>query len=337
MSQIATVDCGYLATIQAMADELWIDPIKNIDLIADAESAKAVLENQQVKLGDLQVKDKKRVVSLEWLTACDADTQACSDDCSIDGDDATPECKDYEISCLQESTFKVFDRVYREKTSNPAESIAFNLEYRKKRLDEWIAQYIVTALVANAGTNAFTGAPGTVGAAVTTIPAANWNDNIWGYFARVIRGNKFKSAYGITGDNLFQLIYNRLAEFANADGKGNVNKMGALQNRMYLDPENVEAIAAGYTFLLHKTAAAFVGKSWYPQGGANAVELTADRMAWSEPSRNLPGISYDVFTERGCTSNDYYTAFKVQLHGVFALNPTPCSETNTGILAFTCS
>lgn len=337
MSQIATIDCGYLATVQAMADELWIDPIKNIDLIADAESARAVLENQQVKLGELQVKDKKKVVSLEWLTACDADTQSCSDDCSIDGDDATPECKEYEITCLQESTFKVFDRVYREKTIDPAESIAFNLERRKKLLDEYIAQYIVTALVANAGTNVFTGSPGTVGAAVTTIPAANWNDNIWGYFARVIRGNKFKSAYGITGDNLFQLIYNRLAEFANADGKGNVNKMGALQNRMYLDPENVETVAAGYTFLLHKTAAAFVGKSWYPQGAANAVQLTADRMAWSELSRNLPGISYDVFTERGCTSNDYYTAFKVQLHGVFALNPTPCSETNTGILAFACS
>lgn len=339
MSQIATIDCGYLATIQAMADELWIDPLKNIDLIADAESARAVLENQQVKLGELQVKDKKKTISLEWLTACDADTEACSDDCSIDGSDATPECKEYEITCLQESSFKVGDRVYREKTINVENSIAFNLERRKKLLDEWIAAYIITGLVANAGTNAFTGAPGTVGAAVTTIPAANWNDNIWGYFARVARGNKFKSPYAITGDNLFQLVYNRLADFANADGKGGVNRMGDLRNRIYLDPETLEtkAIAPGYTFLLHKTAVAFVGKSWYPLGGANAVQLTADRMAWSENSRNLPGISYDVFTERTCVSNEYYTAFKVQLHGLFALNPAPCSDTNTGILAFLCA
>ena len=337
MSQIASIDCGYLATIQAMADELWIDPIKNIDLIADAESARAVLENQQVKLGELQVKDKKKVVSLEWLTACDADTESCTDDCSIDGDDATPECKEYEITCLQESSFKVGDRVYRERTIDVGQSIAFNLERRKKLLDEWIAQYIITGLVANAGTNVFTGSPGTVFNAFTSIPAANWNDNIWGYFARVLRGNKFKSAYGITGDNLFQLIYNRMAEFQNADGKGNVNKMGALQNRMYLDPETVESIAAGYTFLLHKTAVAFVGKAWYPLGGANAVQLTADRMAWSENSRNLPGIQYDIFTERTCLNNEYYTAFKVQLHGVFALNPSPCSSTNSGILAFTCS
>jgi hypothetical protein len=333
MSEIAHIDCGYLATVQAKADERWIDPIKNIDLIASAEAAKAVLENQAVNLGELQDKGKKKVVSVEWLTACEADTQSCSDDCTITGSDATPECKEYEITCLQESTFKVYDRVYRERTIDVQDSIAYNIELRKKLLDEYIASYILTAIHAAAGTNVFTGAPGTVAGSTTSIPAASWNDNIWGYLAMVTRMNKFKNPYGITGNNLFQLIYNRLAEFQNADGKGNVNKMGLLQNRMYLDPENVETIAANHTFLLHKTAAAFINKSWYPLGGANAVNLTADRMAWSEASRNLP---YDVFTERGCLSNDFYTGFKVQLHGAFALNPTPCSETNTGILQFAC-
>lgn len=331
------IDCGYLATIQAKADALWIDPIKNIDLIADAGTAKAVLENQSVKLGELQVKDKKRVISLEWLTDCDAATQSCSTDCDITGSDATPECKDYEITCLQESTFSVSDRVYRERTINPEESIAFLLEKRKKLLDEYIAQYILTGIATNAGTNAFTGAPGTVAGVLTSIPAVNWNDNIWGYLALVARMNKFTTPYAITGNNLFQLIYNRLAEYANADGKGNVNKMGDLRNRMYLDPENVETSYAGHTFLLHKTAVAFVGKAWYPLGGANAVELMPGQMAWSENSRNLPGVSYDIITKRTCANNDYSTAFKVQLHGLFALNPQPCSKTNTGILDFVCS
>ena len=48
MSEIAQIDCGYLATLQAMMDRIWTDPIANIDLIGDVESAKAVLENQQV-------------------------------------------------------------------------------------------------------------------------------------------------------------------------------------------------------------------------------------------------------------------------------------------------
>lgn len=335
MSEIAHIDCGYLATVQAKADERWLDPIKNIDMVADVNAAKAVLENQSVKLGEIQDKNKKRLISLEWLTACEADTENCSDDCSIDGDDATPECKEYEITCLQESSFKVGDRAYRERTIDVADSIAFNIEMRKKMLDEWIAQYILTAIHANAGINVYTGAPGTVAGATTTIPAGSWNDNIWGYMDLTARLNKFKNPYGITGTNLYQLIFNRSLEVGNADGKGNVAKMNTL--KMYLDPENVETIAPAHTFLLHKTAVAFVGKAWYPLGGANAVELMADHFAWSEASRNLPGITYDVFTERTCLSNEFYTAFKVQLHGLFALNPTPCSPTNTGILAFACA
>src|SRR5665648_416840 len=298
MSVIASIDCGYLATVQAMADERWIDPIKNVDLIASAESAKAVLANQQVNLGELLVKDKKKVVSVEWLTACDLAVEACSDDCSIDGEDATPECKEYEIACMGEVPFKVYDRVYRERTVDAQASIAHNMAIAMKLLDEAVAQYVLTALVANAGTNLYTGGVGTVAAAVTTIGAADWNDNIWGYFAMVNRINKFKNPYGITGENLFQLIYNRLAENANADGKGNVNKMGLLQNRMYLDPENVEVIAPHNTFLIHKTAAALISKAWYPLGAANAAQLTADRMAYSINSYNLPGVVYDVFTER---------------------------------------
>jgi hypothetical protein len=339
MSEIDHIDCGYLATIQAMADERWLDPIKNIDLIANADAAKAVLENQSVKLGELQVKDKKRVVSLEWLTDCDGDTQSCSDDCTLSGSDSTPECKEYEITCLQESEFKVGDRAYRERTINPRESIAFLLERRMKLLDEWIANYILTALhlPANLGTNVYTGAPGTVAGSNTTISAIDWNDNIWGYLALVTKMNQFTNPYIITGQNLFQLVYNRAAEYANADGKGNVNKMGFLQNRIYFDPFNVESVAANHTFLIHKGAVAFISKAWYPLGGANAVELVPGQFAYSLNSRNLPGVVYDVFTQRTCLSNEYYTAFKVQLHGTFALNPTPCSETNTGVLQLLCS
>ncbi|HBE42024.1 MAG TPA: hypothetical protein DDW27_12620 [Bacteroidales bacterium] len=336
MSQIGILECGYLTDVNIEQERAWEDPIKNIDLKANADAARAVLENQQVNMGPLMVKDKKNIINVEWLTDCDATTESCSDDCTIDGADSTPECKEYEITCLRESAFKVADRVYRERTIKNTQSIAFLIERRKKLLDEWIAQYIVTFLQSEAGTNVFTGSPGTVAAALTTIPAANWNDNIWGYFARVALGNQFTNPYAISGDNLFQLVYNRLAEYQNADGKGNVNKMGGLRDRTYFDVFNVEAIAAGYTFLLHKTAAAFMSKSWYPEGAGNAIELMADQKAWSESSRNLPGVVYDVFAQRTCVSNEYYTAFKVQLHGVAALNPTPCSVTNSGILAFSC-
>jgi hypothetical protein len=337
MSEIAHIDCGYLATIQAKADERWLDPIQKIDLIANAEAARAVLENQSVKLGELLSKEKKNVVSVEWETTCDLAGQACSDDCTITGPDVSPECKEYEISCLYEVPFMVGDRAYRERTTTAQDSIAKSLAAAMKIQDEYIASYLLTAIHLNAGTNVFTGAPGVVAGSTTTIPAASWGDNIWGYLAQAGIMNQFKNPYMITGNNLFQLTYNRMADFANADGKGNVNRMGLLQNRLYFDLFNVETIAANHSFLLHKNAVAFINKAWYPLGAANAVNLLADEYAYSIGSYNLPGVVYDVFAQRKCSGNEFYTAMKVQLHGTFALNPTPCSETNTGVLQFLCA
>ena len=334
MSVIFDVDCGYLATIQAMADEIWTDPIQNIDAIADVESAKAVLENQQVKFTDI-TGTKKRAISLEWLTKCDITTSECSDDCDITGEDVEPVCKEYEIECLQETSFVVPERAYRERTVTMQEAIARNMLYHKKAMDEWLAQYIVTGLLANAGTNAFTGGVGTVAGAVTTIPANFWDDTIWGYFNRVIRGNKFRSPYLLTGDNLYQLIFNRQHEAMTEAGKAGMAKIGSIR-AIYIDPENVEVIAPSSTFLVHKTAVAFVNKAWNPIGAANAYQRAGQYWLWSEPSMNIPGIYYDIVMKEACEANDFSQAYKIQLHGLFAVNPYPCDETNTGILVFEC-
>jgi hypothetical protein len=53
MSQIGTIDCGYLAMIQGQMDVLWTDPMQNVDLIADVESARAVLTNQRVNMTEI--------------------------------------------------------------------------------------------------------------------------------------------------------------------------------------------------------------------------------------------------------------------------------------------
>lgn len=333
MSEIFDVDCGYLATIQAMSDDIWTDPMENIDVIADVEAAKAVLENQQVKFTEI-TGTKNRAISLEWDTKCDVTTTDCSDDCDIDGEDVEPVCKTYEIECLRESTFKVPERAYRDRTITMQQAIARNMLLHKKALDEWLAQYIVTGLLANNGTNAFTGGVGTVAGALTTIPANMWDDSIWGYFNRVIRGNKLKSPYMLTGDNLYQLIFNRMHEAATEAGKAGMSKIGTIR-KIYQDPENVEAIAPGSTFLIHKTAAAFVSKAWYPLGGANAQKRAGQYWMWSEASNNIPGVYYDVIMKEACESNDFSQAFKIQLHGMFAVNPYPCNE-STGILVFEC-
>jgi len=334
MSQIGSIDCGFLATYQGMLDQHWTDPQTNVDAIADVESAKAVLENQQVNMTPITGK-KKRIMSVEWLSKCDITTTDCSDDCTITGEDADPLCQEYEIECLQESSFKMPKRAYRERTIEFEKSYMFNMLMHKKALDEWLAQYILTGILANAGVNAYTAGIGTVAAALTTIPANFWDDNIWGYFNLVNRLNKIKDPYMITGTNLFQYVFNRMHESMTDAGKAAMSKIGTIK-KVYQDPENVEVIAPGYTFLLHKTAAAFINKAWNPLGPVNAQQEAGVYALWSEPSLNIPGVYYDIITKETCESNEFYLASKIQLHGVFAVNPAPCDEDNTGILAFAC-
>jgi hypothetical protein len=333
MSQIGSIDCGFLAMYQGMLDKHWTDPQTNVDNVGDVESAKAVLENQQVKMTEITGK-KKRIMSVEWLSKCDVTTTDCTDDCTITGDDADPMCQEYEIECLQETSFKMPKRAYRERTIEFQEAYMFNMLQHKKALDEWLAQYILTGLAANAGVNAYPGI-GTVAGTVTTLNPNFWDDTIWGYFNLVNRMNKIKDPYMITGTNLFQYIFNRMHESMTDAGKAAMSKVGTIK-KIYQDPENVETIAPASTFLIHKTAAAFINKAWNPLGPVNAQSEAGIYALWSEQSSNIPGVYYDIITKETCESNEFYLASKIQLHGVFAVNPAPCDEDNTGILQFTC-
>lgn len=328
--------CGYLTAVQAKADEIFADGMYNNDAIVDAVSAKAVLEQQSGMIRMPSITGtKNKELRVEWLTKCSPTTDDCTDDCSIDGEDATPECNDYELECLQETTFKVAERAYRDRTIEKIEAVAFNILRHMAAMDEYVAQYIITGLLTCAGTNLFTGGIGTVAGTKTTIPAAQWNDGIWGYLDQVARLNKFRNPYLLTGNNLYQLLFNRPFEAGTAGDFGGYKKMQTL--KVYQDPENVETVAAGQTFLIHKGAVAFINKAWNPLNAANAVEPAPGYFLWSEPSRNLPGVTYDIIMQQSCLSNDFHEAFKIQLHGLFVCNPYPCDDDNTGVLVFECA
>lgn len=328
------ISCGYLNVIQKIADDIWADPMKNNDLIADVVSAKAVLENQSVNFKEVTATSKRKELMVEWLTKCNVSTTDCSDDCTITGTDADPQCEVYDIECLQETSFKVPLRAYRDRTVEMQESIAFNKLIHMKALDEWLAQYIITGILTCAGSNLFTGGVGAPGGNPTYIAPQYWDDSIWGYFDQVRRLNKLRNPYILTGNNLYQLLFNRLLEAENANGKGNFRKMQTM--KVYLDPENIETVAPAQTFMLHKTAVAFINKAWNPVNAANAVPHAGQYWEWSEESMNIPGIFYDITLKETCENDEFYQAMKIKLHGLFACNPYPCDEDNTGVLVFEC-
>jgi hypothetical protein len=328
--------CGYLSAIQAKADAIFADPVLNNDAIVNTITAKAILEQQRGMINMPSIEGtKNKELRVEWLTKCEPETDECTDDCSIDGEDASPECKTYELECLQESKFKVPERHYRERTIEKIDSVAFQMLRHMAALDQWVSQYTITGLLASLGLNLFLGGVGNVQGTTTFIAPQYWDDAIWGYFDQVKRMNMFRNPYLITGNNLYQLLFNRPLEAANAqDGAGNIRKIGTLQT--YQDPENIETYAPGQSFLIHRGSVAFISKAWNPPNAANAIEPAPGEFLWSEPSRNLPGVNYDIFMIQSCVGNEFYEAYKIQLHGLFAVNPYPCNEYNTGILVFEC-
>jgi hypothetical protein len=337
MSDIATIDCGYLAVVQAMLEDKWTDPKTKDNYIADVQSGVAVLENQAVNIVEFRDKGKKKIVSLEWLEKCEITTSACSDDCTITGDDVEPVCKEYEVACLRETSFQVAERVYRERTIDKQKAVAENMLLHMKALDEWVANYILLGIDSNTGVNVETGSPGNVVADLTYIAANYWSEDIFAYLAKVIRMNKFRNPYLLDGKNMFSLIFKIMKEAGNADGKGAAAKLASLSN-IYQDPENIESDVdyAGKTYLLHKTAAAFISKAWNPAGPGAAISPAPGYKLYSIPSMNLPGVEYDVVVKSTCSGNDFIDAYKLQVNGLFAVNPTPCDRNNTGILAFKC-
>jgi len=327
------ISCGYLHTIQRMADNIWADPMKNSDLIARVETTKAVMQNQSVNFTEI-TGTKNQELRVEWLTKCDITVGECSDDCEIDGDDADAQCKDYEMVCLFETEFKVPLRAYRDRTIEMQQSIAFQKLAHMKALDERLTQYIIAGLTANAGTNLFTGGVGDADPGITYIAPQYWDLSIFGYLDQVAMMNNFNNPYGITGSNLYQLLFNVPLEAGTSLDKGGVRKINTL--RMYQDPRNIETHAAGQTFLINKTAVAFLNKAWNKINPINAEVKAGQYWEWSEESKNLPGVWYDITMKETCVGNDFYQAFKIKLHGLFVTNPYPCDEDNTGILVFQC-
>jgi hypothetical protein len=328
------ITCGYLHTIQRMADDIWSDPMKNNDLIAEVITTKAVLENQSVNFTEI-TGAKNQELRVEWLTKCDITPTSCSNDCDIDGTDADPACKDYEIECLYETEFKVPLRAYRERTIEMQQSIAFQKLAHMKALDERLTQYVIAGLTTAAGTNLFTGGVGDVQGTTTYIAPQYWDDAIWGYLDQVKRLNKFRNPYFVTGNNLYQLLFNRPLEAANAQGgAANMRKINTL--KVYQDPENIEDHAAGQSFLVHKTAVALLNKAWNKINPVNAEVKAGQYWEWSEESKNLPGIFYDFTMKETCSGNEFYQAYKIKVHGLFAVNPFPCDEDNTGVILFEC-
>lgn len=327
-----------LKNIQIKADEIWRDRIQNQDLaVADVGVAQALLANQTAQITPIQGR-KDVDVEISWVNACDVDDRECAA-CTFPYTELSTNRETYSLDICREAGFRVNDNDLRDNVHDPEEVIAKGLLASDKVICEYLAVQCVNWLNTNKGVNAVTVGKGTVVANDTYIPTHLWDAGLMAYFNRVATINKFLDPYLVTGNQLYESIWNAEKEYGNSDGKGNMAKFGAFKT--YFDLINIDTVNTPdlITYLLSKGAFAMAHKTYFTP----TIMRYMDRHVWSMPSKYLPGINLDVEYANSCDDCDgggrvalQIHAFKMSFTGGLFRNPVGCTEDRTGILTFIC-
>lgn len=338
-----SVLCDLLVDVQGKLAQLWLgSTAEKVDGTPEYEALRAVLDKQTVSMPQLlEIDGKKRKVKIEWLTDCDQEAEECDDSCTLTGRELSTNCKEYELGCIAQKSFKI-PLVNSDSYHSYVDKFAKGMQQNHKGILEELAEYVILGLVSNSGVNQHTGAPGQVVGTTTYINPVSWNDSIWGYMALARRRNKMGEEFYIDDINLWNLVYNRTLEAGNADGKGNFAKLP--QNKIYSDVVNMALSAPNTTFMIDRNAVAMVSLSpadvIYPlknPTGTNPYELEANKVTYTEMNMFDQRIKMEVTIQRVCEGDGvYYDIVRHKAWGIFAVNPTPCNGDQTGILQFVC-
>lgn len=335
-SNDGNIACADYTSIQVFAQDVWADNASNKQYIARAEAAKAVLQEQTAELIPLTDPDKDLTVKIQWIDMCANTVENLDPDCDFVGAEGEITCEEKEITEAKQSVYSITENKFRGSTADIQMMIAKGWLTAKKKLDEEIAKSVIAKINGFVGVNEYGGAPGQVSGTDTFIPPANWGPEIMAYFAQAAIINSSSDVYILDGDNLFRQTW--LAQFnaMNPNEQSGKALLGTI--RTYFDMFNMAAIVGADTmFMIDKSAVSLVTKNRYSSAPRN-INNGADRIRFSVPSDNLPGVVYDVVYTTVCLPNeDIQHNWKFIARFDTFLNPTSsCNPTNTGVLSFSC-
>lgn len=335
----SALTCGELAVVEGKMAQLWSGAQPDREYVPNSAVLQAIIANQTATIDPLVgLQDKDNKMKITFIKSCPSDPEDKTSDCMPDGDEDTIDCKEYEPTILKQLPFKVNENTFRTSTYTKEELIAKGLAKRLKLMDEMLAAQAVAFLedsegvslgnwVGDLGTLEGTG---TVGDSYIKVAPAYWTADLMGYLTTLAQMNKFPSPFLISGANLQAVKWNAEMSAANADGKGDFNKISSLP--MVNDPWNIDsAFSYPTTFLINKGALAF-GSKW--RYGNTPTDMGGDiGKRWSTPSPTLPGVRYDIYYKVECSGDDQiYHKFNIIARAGFYLNPVGCVSDNTGIL-----
>ena len=291
------------------------------------DTFKAIWGIQTAKFIDLEDPKKDKTVDVEWLNACGLEDHACTD-CTMEGTELSSNIQTLALNLCREVGFSIDENKFQDNDFDKEDAIAKGILKADKELAEWLNAQVIATIEAAKGVNDMgTKGKGTVTGTETYINAANWDAKLMAYFERVRKANKFNNPIILDGSNLFEQIMSAKLDTDKTDNAF----FGTLEyysDEAGIDDANTPALK---TYLIDRGAVAIASKVFYP---SPVTYSFGDR--YSMPSVLMPGISYDIYHTVACYGKKVKHQFKVIFNGLVATAPTGCSETNTGILSFTC-
>ena len=315
---------------QLMMDEmtkLQYEP-SSLDII---KTVQAVQTAQVNTLFSNNKKDNK--VELIDLHACGLEVTDLTGCIPSDAPKLSSTAKEFEITQSEEVSFQIDENDLRPNVFTFEQAMAKGMLACEARIIESIQAYMIAVLNGGVGENSYTGGKGSVVGSDTYIDPALWDASLYPYLITVMKKNRFKNAAFLTGHSAFyESMIAAMLNGANANGPGEVAAFKSLPTFYDLEilpevntPDNI-------SYMLALGSVAFASKQTYD----TVVEENSDHSRFSYMSSIVPGLWFNVLTERVCSNN--FTTQKTKMfakHDLFT-NPTGCDNTRTGILSFTC-
>ena len=332
-------DCSKLLEIKAKVEQIWHgEGVINKEYAVDVEPARAILQNQTATLEELELPDKDREIKVYWVDDCDdADPVACTDQCTIDGDEIGDNCQDYELTECFEKSFKVTEERFRRSLLSKEEVVARAMLKKLKLMDEFWAAKAIAFFEVAAGVNSFPGQYTVVGTN-TYIPATAWNPDIFGYIDTALWMNKLGLSRILSGTLLKQYMWKIVKEVSNPTGEAEASKMNSM-GVPYFDRRLDTILGEKALFLFDGNSVAMGTKARHSIYGDEGRKIdTPDGMQhWMTiKSNSLPGVVYDLAYQEICSGNDISHLWKIKTRGDIWLNPLGCDNNRTGVLKFVC-
>mgnify|MGYP000294799991 CR=1 FL=1 len=331
--QAGDFTASQLAQALLKADRMFSDDMQKADFEANVDVWKAIKAEQNANVSILEDGEKERDVKVHWINSCATVVEDCdADDCDLDGAELGTDSKVYSMTQCKQSKFTVDEMVQRTNVYNMEDIVAKGFLKADRALSNTIAANAVAKIEAFKGTNQVSDGIGTPNGVSgdTDIAAADWTERLFAYLYRVGIQNKFSNPFILSGTNLWEDQLVALLAEANANGKGAANLYKLM--RKYFDLFNIDPTNAPdlKTYLINRGAIAFASKVHYGRIPTKYIE----QHRYIIPSRNLPGVEFDVFYTNRCSGNTIKHDFKLVAKYDYFLNPLGCDDTRTGVLAF---